>query len=212
MPISFDGPTRLITLEAGQTVVEVAEVYSRWKDWALLNPQFPEAFREVGGDPLGGGAYSGVNTFIRNDLGWRIKPPEQDIIVNLVGNLYPEDPNQVWRSPTVGNYDTAINTNNSANVLMVASGGGGGATPSQIVDSMMARDVLGYTDYDTVGGLMRLLLAAGRNRTVTDPATGKMTIYAEDDTTVLVEADIFEDADGLVAYRGQGAEQRGRFA
>lgn len=209
MAITFDGPTRLITLESGQTLVEVAEIYSRWKDWALLNPQFPEAFRQVGGDPLGGGVFSGINTFIRNDLGWRIKPPEEDIIINLVGNLYPENPDDPWRSPTAGSYDTAINTNNSSNALSVSTGGSS-LTSTQIVDAMMARDVLAYTDYDTVGGLLRLLLALGRNKVVTDSAAGTIKVYAEDDTTVLVEADLFEDVAGAQAYRGQGADRRDR--
>ncbi len=160
MPIAFDGPSLLITLESGDTTVEVAEIYSRWKDWVLLNPGYPEAFRAVGGDPLGGGLFSGINTFIRNDLGWRIKPPEEDIDITLVGNLYPEDPNNPWRAPTVGDFDTSINTTNSANVLLVDSGGGGGggASANDIAAAVWNRSMNGHTTLGTFGDRMRKLI------------------------------------------------------
>lgn len=139
MPISFNGPSLTITLSSADTVVEVSEIYSRWKEWVLIsdNAKYKPAFRQAGGDPLGGGVSAGVNTFIRNDLGWRIKPPEESIAINLIGNLYPEDPLVVWRAPTVGTFDTSINTNNAATALIVSTGGSGG--------SMTAADVWAYS-------------------------------------------------------------------
>jgi hypothetical protein len=47
-----------------------------------------------------------------------------------------------------------------------------------------------------------------RNKQKTDPATGMMTVYDDDGTTVLFTANIYEDADGATAYRGQGAERK----
>lgn len=135
MAIAFDGLTKTITLSPGATVVTVAEIYSRWKDWITQsdNFKFPPAFREAGGDSLGGGLYSSINVFIRNDTGWRVKPPEQHIIVDLIGNIYPEDPLTIWRVATVGTFRTAINTNNSANALVLAStGGGSGLTAADV--------------------------------------------------------------------------------
>lgn len=49
-----------------------------------------------------------------------------------------------------------------------------------------------------------------RNKQVTNPATGKMVVYDDDGVTVLVQGDLFEDAAGTQAYRGQGAERRER--
>jgi len=54
--------------------------------------------------------------------------------------------------------------------------------------------------------LLRLL----RNKTVTDPATGIMTIYDEDGVTPLWTANIYEDATGLQPYRSDGIERRER--
>lgn len=51
-----------------------------------------------------------------------------------------------------------------------------------------------------------------RNKTVTDPATGIMTVFADDGTTPLLTATLYENAAGTQAYRGQGSERRERLA
>lgn len=56
----------------------------------------------------------------------------------------------------------------------------------------------------------RFLYAVGHNRVVTDPAAGTYTVYDTDDTTILYTADLWEDADGTVAYTGTGAQRRDR--
>jgi hypothetical protein len=145
MPITFDGPNRIIRLAANDTVVEVSEVYSEWKDWALGdNLKYPPAFRQVGGDPVGGGVFTGINTFVRNDLGWRVKPPEQDIQIELIGNLYPEDADSPWRIGPDGDFATAINTNNSANALVVAGSGGGGTDANEVAQAVWESEADGW--------------------------------------------------------------------
>lgn len=49
-----------------------------------------------------------------------------------------------------------------------------------------------------------------RNKVVTDPSTGVMTIYDDDNTSVLYQGNIFEDVGALQRYRGKGAELRER--
>jgi hypothetical protein len=51
-----------------------------------------------------------------------------------------------------------------------------------------------------------------RNKQITDPVTGKLVVYDDDNTNILVQGDLFEDAAGSQAYRGQGAERRERLA
>lgn len=65
-------------------------------------------------------------------------------------------------------------------------------------------------DPDGFGSLLKLAAMIVRNRTVTDPATGTMRVYADDNTTVLLEADLWENAAGTVPYAGNGAERRDR--
>lgn len=51
-----------------------------------------------------------------------------------------------------------------------------------------------------------------RNKTVTDPTTGVMTVYEDDGVTPYLTADLYENAAGSQDYRGQGAERRDRLA
>jgi len=50
---------------------------------------------------------------------------------------------------------------------------------------------------DQVETLLRKLL---QNKQITDPVAGKHRVYDDDDITVLLEADIFEDAAGTTPY------------
>lgn len=47
-----------------------------------------------------------------------------------------------------------------------------------------------------------------KNKTVTNPTTGVMTVYQTDGVTPMFTAQLYETVDGSVAYRGQGAERR----
>lgn len=48
------------------------------------------------------------------------------------------------------------------------------------------------------------------NRTETNPTTGIMTVYDDDDTTSLLSGNLYEDVGATQTYRGQGAERRNR--
>jgi hypothetical protein len=76
-------------------------------------------------------------------------------------------------------------------LLAGGGGGGGGLTVSQ--DARLTR-------------IEKIL----RNKMITDPVTGTMRLYDDDGTTLLLEADVFQDADGTTPYQGQGAERRER--
>ena len=62
------------------------------------------------------------------------------------------------------------------------------------------------------GDAGELALLILRNKQVTNPSGGLMTVYAADGTTPLLTAQLYEDAAGAVAYRGRGAERRERLA
>ncbi len=127
MAISFDGPNTTITLDSGVTSVTVQEVYSRWKDWVAAsdNAKYLPAFRVIGGDPLGGGISAGAYFFLRNDNGWKIKPPEEDISIDLEGNLYPQDAlGSAVIAGTTGNYNSDIRLTTSSLTQVVSTGSG----------------------------------------------------------------------------------------
>lgn len=147
MPILFDGPTKIITLASATTSVLVATIYSRWKDWVKLtdNAKFLPAFREVGGDPLGGGVQSGINIFLRNDLGWRIRPPEENIVITITGNLFGEDPDLPQIIPTIGGFDTVARLSLSANLLQLN-------TAAQVASAVWEEATATHVSGTTFGG------------------------------------------------------------
>ena len=49
-----------------------------------------------------------------------------------------------------------------------------------------------------------------RNRLITDPVTGRITLYDDDNVTVLLQGDLWEDVDATQQYRGRGSERRDR--
>lgn len=86
---------------------------------------------------------------------------------------------------------------------ITVSGGGGGATADEI-----------WAHATAVGLLLKMEVACAilRNKSVTDPTTGVMTVYDVDGTTPLYTASLYEGVSTSQPYRGQGAERRERLA
>ena len=82
-------------------------------------------------------------------------------------------------------------------------------SPEGLAASLWGTLAAGHT-----AGTMGEAIAAAhillRNKTITDPAAGTITVYDTDGTSVLYTADLYEDAAGTQAYRGGGAERRDR--
>ena len=49
-----------------------------------------------------------------------------------------------------------------------------------------------------------------RNKLITGPVAGTITVFDDNGTTVLISANLFQDAAGAQAYQGQGADRRER--
>jgi hypothetical protein len=58
------------------------------------------------------------------------------------------------------------------------------------------------------GALFYVIQQILKNKQITDPATGVMTVYADDGTTVLFQADVFNDAAGTEPYDGTAGINR----
>ena len=63
---------------------------------------------------------------------------------------------------------------------------------------------------DTLGDAIVALMRISRNKMIIDPVTGLITIYEDDDTTVMFQANVYESTDTSQAYRGQGVQRRER--
>jgi hypothetical protein len=86
-------------------------------------------------------------------------------------------------------------------------------TPEQIAQAVWAELASSHTDLSTLGGQARFQYLLAHHKTVTDPVSGTFKIYDVDGTTVLFEADIFEDVAGTAPYdaTSEGIDRRDRF-
>jgi len=62
------------------------------------------------------------------------------------------------------------------------------------------------------GANVLLALKLLRNKIVTDPATGIMTVYDDNGSTPLYTANVYEDVAGTMPFDGSGANRRDRLA
>lgn len=125
---SFDGINKLIIVGPNTNVLDIkVDCYSSWKEWYLLydNSKYLPAVRSTGGDPIGGGQYTGDVYFMIN--GWRIIV---DHSCSINGVIYSDD----FPSPFVQVDGTQIVTNKVASLVTTVStgGAGGGSTAAEI--------------------------------------------------------------------------------
>lgn len=83
-------------------------------------------------------------------------------------------------------------------------------SPQNLADAVWSAVASSYQDAGSMGELVGLMQKILRNKTVTNPSTGTITVYDDDGTTVLLTADLWENVAGTQAYRGQGADRRER--
>ena len=124
---SFDGATRLITLDSGVTSVSVKDIYSRWKDWVIAgNANYPKAFIPVGGDDLGGGLVVPSYFFLTN--GWRIKTHGDGTQITVSLNLYEKE----GQSPFIIQEGDSV-ANQLSNIPGIENLGGLSVTDIQLI-------------------------------------------------------------------------------
>lgn len=109
---TFDTANLIMTLDSGLSVFDWEYYYDEWKQWSLGHPdnrKCPPAFSSSGGDTIiSGQLNAGGYYFFRNDYGWRMRPPEEDINMYPTGNLIPADSSLPLLIPTVGNFTVGV--------------------------------------------------------------------------------------------------------
>ncbi len=139
--VNFDGPAKVIIIGFGITVIAVTEIYSRWKDWVLDNPEFLEAISILGGDPISAEQSVGFTYFLEN--GWKIRSWEDDHNLEVTGNLFTRDGSSPF-IPTVGQYRVQITLKTSNIVdLIIAAGADANSVWSVLLTSILTADSIG---------------------------------------------------------------------
>jgi hypothetical protein len=160
MAITFDGPTKVITLSSGTVELDVADLYSRWKDWVGTgNAQYQPAFNTVGGETINASAGTKVPLYAFLINGWKIKPQEANHTLNVTNGILLVDGGGDPFNNTTGSFVVRINYQQPVQAITVATGGGGGgATAAQVwqyaIENGLSAEVL-----------MRIMVAALSGKT-----------------------------------------------
>lgn len=185
---TFDYTNLIITLPTGQTEVDVErDLYSAWKR-SQKTEDDPEtgaypAFRTIGGDPLTPGIDAGSYFFIRNDLGWRIRPAEEDATVLITGNLAPEDSSLPILIPTIGSYRVLV-----AGLQPITQ------SVASLLELQQSTSYGGYCVIDTINGSAGTAYPLGQHQMPVDNLTDALAIMAANGLdTLLIQGDLTLD-------------------
>ncbi len=136
MSVTFDPVNKRIIVDTGVTSVSALDIYSRWKDWVVTNPQYLPVFRVVGGDPIGSGLFVSSYFFLMN--GWRIRPYEGNHTLIVNGNLF-VDGGGVPLVSTLGNFNVSVQYTVPVQAQTVSTAGGAsGPTAAEIAAAVKA--------------------------------------------------------------------------
>ena len=194
MTISIDEPTQIITVDQSDLTLVSGSLYEMdTKAFRLLVGALLDDERYIWMDPVfnhvGENTISGV-TYVRS--------------INVInGYSITFLPNSQWSVLMDGAsnnnfHDVGAGILNQNQVQVIPQNSAGNTvTDSSGITPQMESDVAD-------------IRKAAFNRVHTDPSTGIMTIYDDDDATPLKSGDIYEDTGGSQAYRGQGLERRNK--
>jgi hypothetical protein len=120
---TFDGPNKRIILQTGTVAFTAGELYSRWKDWAVLagNAKYLKAITAIGNEVISSGNNTPAFFFLNN--GWRIRPQEADHTLIVTGNLIVEGGTDDPFVQTTGDFNVQIQQNVSKAPIVVTSSG-----------------------------------------------------------------------------------------
>lgn len=189
---SFDGLNKIITLDSGVIDVDAIDIYSEWKEWVIVgtNSAVEAAFRVSGGDDIDivKGITAGSYFFLQTQYGWRIRPPEEDIRININGNIYPEESGVAIDIDTIGDFNTGIRLSTSSLTETVTIVSGSGVTEQDKADIavLVWQQVLSnFTIVGTAGWALNFIrkLASNKVRISGDTFPAVTTIYDDDKLT-----------------------------
>lgn len=120
-------------------------------------------------------------------------------------------PNSQWSVRLAGSNNNIFDVENGIlvqnQVQVIPTNSAGGQIIETGVSGLTAAESAKLSAIDTTTITLRKL---AMNRMETNPTTGVLTIYDDDDTTPLYTGNIYEDVLAAQLYRGQGIERRNK--
>ena len=160
--ISFDGSSHIITLSTGTTTLNVADLYSRWKDFVTSsnNAKWLPAFITTGGDPIDAVAGTSIPLYAFLINNWKIKPQEANHTLSVVGGVLLVSGGGNPFVSTTGSYNVQILYSQPVQAITVATGGSS-ITPTQISDSVWNANSSIYNTSWTFGNKLNTASSGG---------------------------------------------------
>ena len=112
----FDGQNRVIILEPGVVEFSVKDLYSRWKDWVMINDnaKFSNTFSLVGGEPINQTGTQVISPYFFLINNWKLRPQESNHLLTINGNFLTLDGTNPIIS-TIGDFQVFVRTVLSVN-------------------------------------------------------------------------------------------------
>ena len=202
MAITVDPLTKIISVPQGDLTFVTGTLYELDTDWFRLQLKAWEY--SVEGMPFEDTHVHNTSVTVAGTTYFRTIE-----IVN--GYSIQFTPNTQWSVRLVGSnnnifdVENGILVQNQVQVIPTNSAGG------QIVETGVSGLTVGEsTKLDSININVDVLRKLQMNRMETNPSTGVLTIYDDDDSTPLYTGNIYEDVLAAQLYRGQGLERRNR--
>ena len=202
MTITVDFPSSRIRVSSDQAALDVGALYAAIKDAqdSETGVMYSPIAAGAGRFDLGGGRTSGL--VVRLNAPWQIeflgagqRTIDGGILVGGAGG-----------QPVAVTLGTQVVLNRPADAFGVSTSGTPAPSALEVASAVWSHS--SATDLLSKVEIAQIIL---RNKTITNPTTGTMTVFADDGVTPLLVANLYEDVGATQPYRGQGAEHRGRF-
>lgn len=134
MGYTFNGSDKVVSLTLGTTVLDVRDLYSRWKDWVVsTGSMFLQGISVVGGEPVDESQGIYVTSYFFLENGWKIKPQEANHKLKVTSGVLVTSDGSDPFVPTEGSYNVLVQYSQPVKSETVSTGGGsGGATAEEI--------------------------------------------------------------------------------
>lgn len=144
----FDGINKKIKIDKDATnikqvlygrtwyIFDAVDLYSEWKRWCVFSDgvQYAPAFSVLGGEDIGGGLKVGSYVFLLSSNGYILQGPDEDnIFIQISGNLYPDIANYPIIESDPSNSYTLIMRNSSLTQTSVVSTGSGLSSEQDLI-------------------------------------------------------------------------------
>lgn len=201
MAITVDFPASRIRVSSDQAALDVGALYAAIKDAqdSVEGVMYAPIAAGAGRFDLGGGRTSGL--VVRLNPPWQVeflgsgqRTVDGGTLVGGAGG-----------QPVAVTPGTQVLLNRPADAFGVSTSGAPAPTASEVAAAVWTHS--SATDLLSKVEIAHIIL---RNRTITNPTTGTMTVFADDGVTPILVANLYEDVGATQPYRGQGAEHRGR--